>query len=262
LKLRLLTALVGIPVVLGAVFCTKHWPFLLVLAIVIGLALYELNGLFPAFKNGWTRFFAVLVALIVSYYSVLEPQRLFSMSFAFILGILFAWSLQRRRGFLNFALASLWIAIPVFSLWLLWFGSFNGDVTWNFSNRLLMVLFPLWAGDSAGIFVGKYCGKHLLAPSISPKKTWEGAIANFCACTVLALATGYFLELSTLQSLACGIICGTLGQVGDLFESSLKRSAGVKDSGNILPGHGGILDRIDSVLLSAPFVFIALTSLA
>jgi len=129
---------------------------------------------------------------------------------------------------------------------------------WNWQSLTLLVLFPLWAGDSAGIFVGKCCGKRLLAPKISPKKTWEGAFANTAACLLLAFSVGYFLKVSLATSLACGAICAVFGQAGDLFESYLKRLAEAKDSGTLLPGHGGILDRIDSVLFSAPLVVMAL----
>lgn len=129
---------------------------------------------------------------------------------------------------------------------------------WNWQSLALLVLFPLWAGDSAGIFVGRCCGKHLLAPEISPKKTWEGAIANVGGCLLLAFIVGWLLNLSITVALACGAVCAVFGQIGDLFESYLKRSAGVKDSGSILPGHGGILDRIDSILMAAPVVVMVL----
>ena len=123
-----------------------------------------------------------------------------------------------------------------------------------------MALVPVWAGDIAAIFAGKAFGKHPLAPKISPKKTVEGSVANLLAAVATAWLLGRFLGLSDARSLGAGVAVGILGQAGDLFESWLKRRADVKDSGTLLPGHGGVLDRIDSVLFAAPAVALILLS--
>ncbi len=125
---------------------------------------------------------------------------------------------------------------------------------------ILTAAIPIWAGDTAAIFAGKAFGKHKLAPSISPNKTWEGSIANLLAAVGAAAALGYFLKYPMDKMLLLGVSCGVLGQVGDLFESYLKRQAGVKDSGNLLPGHGGVFDRLDSLLMTAPFSYWILSS--
>lgn len=122
-----------------------------------------------------------------------------------------------------------------------------------------MAVVPLWGGDTAAYFVGKSFGKRLLAPKISPKKTIEGGIANVLACLLVASLLGPHLGFVLPISCAVGLAAGVLGQAGDLFESHLKRQAGVKDSGSILPGHGGMLDRIDSILFTAPFVALLLS---
>jgi phosphatidate cytidylyltransferase len=114
-----------------------------------------------------------------------------------------------------------------------------------------MSIVPLWGGDTAAIFVGRWIGKHPLAPSISPQKTIEGGVANLLACVLVAVVLGALLAISWPASLACGLVAGVFGQAGDLFESALKRRAGLKDSGALLPGHGGLLDRIDSILFTA-----------
>jgi len=110
---------------------------------------------------------------------------------------------------------------------------------------------PIWAGDTAAIFAGKAFGKHKLAPNISPNKTWEGSIANLLACIGCAFALGMPNHVSALACLLVGLSTGILGQIGDLYESLLKRRAGVKDSGTLLPGHGGMYDRLDSLMMSA-----------
>lgn len=126
---------------------------------------------------------------------------------------------------------------------------------WDFANLLLILVLPIWAGDTAAIFAGKYLGRHKLAEAISPKKTWEGAIANLVAAIGTALLLSAPLAVPLPLCAAIGVVCGVLGQVGDLFESWIKRQADAKDSGSVLPGHGGVLDRIDSLLLTALPVF-------
>jgi phosphatidate cytidylyltransferase len=126
------------------------------------------------------------------------------------------------------------------------------------SRYELLVLFSLiWAGDSAAYYAGRAFGRHKLAPHISPKKTVEGAIAGLIASVIAGLLIGRWLLPATWPDLAAvSVLSATAGQVGDLAESALKRSAGVKDSSAILPGHGGILDRLDSLLFAAPVFYL------
>lgn len=152
--------------------------------------------------------------------------------------------------------SALWPAAPLGCVLLLHFVA-PGTGLWCLSPAL-MALVPVWAGDIAAIFAGKAVGKHLLAPKISPKKTVEGSVANLLAAVAVAFALGRLLGLPDARSLGAGFAVGILGQLGDLFESGLKRRAGVKDSGTLLPGHGGVLDRIDSVLFAAPAVALIL----
>jgi phosphatidate cytidylyltransferase len=136
--------------------------------------------------------------------------------------------------------------------------TFPAETLWNVRTPLLLAVVPVWAGDIAGIFVGRAWGRRPLAPQISPNKTVEGAVGNLLACLAAGAALGVWTGFGPGLGLAAGALGGTFGQAGDLFESSLKRSAGVKDSGNLLPGHGGILDRIDSLLFALPVVAVLL----
>jgi phosphatidate cytidylyltransferase len=115
----------------------------------------------------------------------------------------------------------------------------------------------IWAGDSAAYYVGSAIGKHKLAPAVSPKKTWEGAVAHVAGSLLGAAAVKltFFADLEWRHAVALGLLLSVIGQLGDLFESALKRGAGVKDSGTILPGHGGFLDRLDSLIVSGPVLF-------
>lgn len=127
-------------------------------------------------------------------------------------------------------------------------------------STVLSVFVSLWVCDSAAYFVGSAWGRHRLFPRVSPKKSWEGAAAGFLgALAVWLVARAFVLPYMTLTSaIACGVITGVFGQIGDLVESLLKRDAGVKDSSALIPGHGGVLDRFDSLLFVAPLVFVYL----
>lgn len=221
MRARILTALIGIPIVLGACFHTSPVPFASLLLIAFVLTAYESLGLF---RKAWgDSLLGVASGVIVTV---------------------------------------IWVGLPLASLNLL-HGWESPNETWRWNVPVLIALLPLWAGDTAAIFAGKAFGKHLMAPTISPKKTWEGSIANFLACVLTAWAIGVWIGLPTGHAIAVGVSTGILGQVGDLGQSWLKRKVGVKDSGTILPGHGGFLDRLDSLLLSAlPAVAITLDGLA
>ena len=126
------------------------------------------------------------------------------------------------------------------------------------SKHLLSFFFLVIMGaDAAAYYGGRAFGKHKLAPNISPGKTWEGAVAGMLASLLLAAAAHYwfFPELPTKYALALAAVMNAVSVVGDLTESALKRSAGAKDTAKVLPGHGGVLDRIDSLLFNAPVIY-------
>jgi phosphatidate cytidylyltransferase len=144
-------------------------------------------------------------------------------------------------------------------------GMFYTVAPWRFAIELRalsvhILFFALalnWAGDSIAYYVGRQFGKHKLAPIASPNKSWEGAIAAVLGAVIFGvLYLGYFVpHLPKWQVLIMAVVGNVAGQFGDLAESAMKRGAGVKDSGNILPGHGGMLDRVDSTLFSLPVVY-------
>ena len=126
---------------------------------------------------------------------------------------------------------------------------------------ILILLVSIWVCDSAAYFVGKAFGKHKISQRISPGKSWEGAVAGFFCCIGVWIAAPlviYRLSLPIHHLIAIGIITGIIGQFGDFSKSLLKRDAGVKDSSNLIPGHGGVLDRLDSILFAAPMVLLYL----
>ncbi len=129
---------------------------------------------------------------------------------------------------------------------------FDGTFTWE----VFMLFVLIWSSDSFAYFTGRLFGKHKMAPKISPKKTWEG----FAGGVFFTLILGYFIEQKFPELrgnwMVIGFLVSVSAPIGDLAESQLKRTFGVKDSGNIIPGHGGVLDRLDSFIIAAPVVYL------
>jgi phosphatidate cytidylyltransferase len=121
---------------------------------------------------------------------------------------------------------------------------------------VLFTLVLVWAGDMLAYFVGKSLGRVPMAPMLSPKKTWEGALGNVLASMIVAVLFAKWMQTDVITLLVIAGVANIAGQAGDLIESAYKRGASVKDSGGLLPGHGGMLDRIDSLILATPAVWI------
>lgn len=176
--------------------------------------------------------------------------------------ILFIWALFQKRN-LPFndigytILGIVYAGIPFLFFVALGFvkGSFNYYIPLGF-------LLILWSNDTGAYLAGRSFGKHKLFERISPNKTWEGFIGGVVLAVAIAFnLEQYFGSLSQWEWASMALIVGVFGTLGDLVESMLKRSLGVKDSGNILPGHGGLLDRFDGLLMAAPLVFLFLLML-
>lgn len=149
-----------------------------------------------------------------------------------------------------------YLAIP-FSM-VLSFPSFDKQLNSEFTNEVFFVFILIWSSDTFAFLFGKFFGKHLFAPKISPKKTWEGFIGGFICTLVLGgVIEFYFPELKG-NWLVIGAMISFLAPLGDLWESQLKRTFGVKDSSQLIPGHGGFLDRLDSFLVCIPFIYLYL----
>jgi phosphatidate cytidylyltransferase len=252
-KSRVLTALVLIPIVLAVMMSASPWPLFALAAVLAGAAYKEL-GSFGAQDKAGIPVAPVLLFAGFGVYSIIAPGfipilQLVALS---IFGLVIAPSYVNSRSKVLLEAASCWCVAPLLCLCLLQTMYASPGKLWEPAAPILVIVLPIWIGDSLAYFIGKKFGKHLLAPGISPKKTIEGAVANLLGCVGGAIAVGVAIGLPLWISVACGLIAGTFGQAGDLYESSLKRVAGIKDAGTILPGHGGVLDRIDSLLAAAP----------
>lgn len=280
LKLRIITALCLIPVVLGAIFLLPLPFFALFATAVYLLAGREWGRFIDAGKSNVVMVFLALV--LVALMAAVPIEHIWADRLHGLIGLvlkvgalwwLFALPLVLRypnssalwhnRPWLKalFALLSL---VPFFwSLLVLRSYHYEQDAHYG-AWLLLFVMALVWVADTGAYFAGKALGKHKLCPSVSPGKTMEGMIGGVLAACALALAVTYAVELPSAQRTAvllASVVAVLASVLGDLVESMFKREAGMKDSGNILPGHGGIMDRIDSLTAALP-VFVVVYQLA
>jgi phosphatidate cytidylyltransferase len=171
--------------------------------------------------------------------------------------LLFAFELFRNKdiSFVNIGLTILGVIYVAIPLSILIFLAFNDNNEYNY-ELTLSIFILVWLSDVGGYFAGVNFGKHKLLKRISPKKTWEGVFGGLILCLIGSyVLSQYILLINTYEWLLLGAIVCICSVIGDLIESMIKRSANAKDSGNLLPGHGGILDRFDSVLFVIPIVY-------
>jgi phosphatidate cytidylyltransferase len=194
---------------------------------------------------------AVLIALTVALVWF-APPRVFE-SFAVVVGLIAVWELFRLVPVTTAVLIALvYIALPLASL--VQIRLIAGP------EAVFLVMLTIMISDTAQYYTGRAFGRRPLAPTISPKKTIEGAIGGFVFGTVVLVVIGAWWapQLPVATRVVLGLAIVALGIAGDLFESFLKRRAGVKDSSALIPGHGGVLDRIDALLFAAPFYYVVL----
>ncbi|MEK6790421.1 MAG: phosphatidate cytidylyltransferase [Deltaproteobacteria bacterium] len=257
---RVAAALVLIPIVVVAVlYAGAFWLCLAASAIILG-AVFEYNNFKLTDKRdplGDALGVGLAVASPFAAFAIgdkaLLPVVIGSTFVFFVQGIV-ARAGEVKDAALGAALRTLglvYIALPITFLFLIAAHGPRGRL-W-----LLLLLIVIWANDTFAYFTGSLIGKHKLSPEISPGKTVEGALGGLVGGGMVAYIFNYYVHLETTVYLiiALSIVIGIAGIFGDLAESLLKRSAGVKDSGSLIPGHGGILDRIDSLLFPAPILY-------
>jgi phosphatidate cytidylyltransferase len=258
---RLATTVVAIPLVVWIVAGAPAWLFPLVVVLVGAGATYELIALLK--RAGHATLGALVVALgalvTASFASPAAAAPLFALVIA--AGIALAAPL-RGAGVLSVEPAATALMAIVYvdamlghAIWL----HRLPDGPWLVVSLLIMT----WVGETAAYLVGSTMGRHKLAPVVSPNKTIEGAGAQVLFTVAAAVAVGAWLlpAWSVLTCMGAGVLVGIVGQVGDLAESAIKRSAHVKDAGGLIPGHGGLLDRLDSLVFNVPafFYYVVLT---
>jgi phosphatidate cytidylyltransferase len=256
---RLVVGAALLPLVLGVVWLGGWWLFSLALAGGL-LALHELytmgRGLRPLVIGGYVGMILTLIGAALS-----EVPWMVGGFFATILVAFVVFGFSDARP-------SATAAISLTLLGVVWVGGGLGclmllrEIPEHGRLAIFTVLLAVFADDTAAYFVGRAIGRHKMAPRISPGKSWEGFVAGTAAAMAVAFFAMYDQGfLTDLEALALGAAVALSSTLGDLFESAIKRDLGVKDSGHLLAGHGGVLDRIDSILWAGPAAFYVVLAL-
>jgi phosphatidate cytidylyltransferase len=276
---RVATAVVLIPAVVGLVLWGSTAVVALAVALILLLSVFEFFSLGDAIGHRAYRYWTAVCALLlvyVQYLAAVSPVHelpgglsfhrqmgrftgglptVQGAFFLFLMGVA-ALTLWTRRPLVEALPAAgisssglLLVAFPLtYAIRLHGLGA-EGP------RLLLFALVIIWVADTLAYFVGRSIGKHALAPHLSPKKTWEGTVASFAGSLLVAALFTRWLSAPLPHLLGMAAVGNVAGQMGDLLESAYKRSAGVKDSGGLLPGHGGVLDRVDALILAIPVVW-------
>lgn len=270
---RVATAVVLIPMVVALVLFASTAVIAVVLALIALLALFEFFALGAAIGHRAYRFWTASCALLLIYLQwFASREQLYPLAggetlragiaasladafFVFVLGVA-ALTLWTKRplveGLPSAGISSSALLLVAFPLS---FAVRLHGIPRIGPELLLFSLVIIWVGDTAAYFVGRSMGRYKLAPKLSPQKTWEGTAASLLGALLVAVIFSRWVAIPLGHLLGMAAVGDVFGQAGDLLESAYKRSAGVKDSGTLLPGHGGILDRIDALVLAIPVVW-------
>lgn len=265
---RVLTAVVLIPLVLLLIFKGPFWLITLVTAAVAALAAWEYLALADALGAKTPRI--VVLAAVASLFACIffRPEYatplLGCLTFVLFIVCAFRSPLPRVLPDAAFSVFGLlYIGLSLTTIPLL-------SAQENGPSLLVFLFFVVWAGDVVALYVGRAFGQRKLASAISPNKTWEGSAGSVLGSLLITLGLVFLAQVlvrhnfdwlsypgSVFRWLGLAVLLNIAAQVGDLIESAIKRGAGAKDSGTLLPGHGGVLDRIDALLLAAPVLWYA-----
>ena len=254
---RVLTALVGIPLILVADWQGGMWWAGLIAAIVI-VGAHEFGWLhsgLSAVARGVTMAGALVLAA-----SIVAVENRAAMSLVFVGSVVLAAAVVAHLRAPVDPGVAVWPRWPTALLGALYLGLPGGVlVRWRLEApyaAIVWLFVTLWATDTTAYFVGLAAGRRRLAPRISPGKSWEGAVAGAVAATLTAAVGSVALGVPLWTGAVLGAAVSVTSQAGDFFKSSIKRRAGVKDTGTILPGHGGVIDRFDGLLAASPIVYL------
>lgn len=250
---RFATAVVGIPILLCFMFRAPEWAYQGLVLLAIARAAHELMRMTMQDARESYAFGLISTLQLAATLILTESPLWHSMSMLFVVvgGVLTPLArpepLERAGQRLAWLIAGpFYVGGLLASLGRIHAGAHGG--AW-----VLLAMWIAWASDTGAYFAGRFFGRHKLAPRVSPAKTIEGAIGGLIASLTGALAAHYWFmpTLGLVDALLLAAVANVFGQTGDLVESLVKRSTGVKDSGNILPGHGGMLDRVDALMFTA-----------
>ena len=273
MKTRVITAIVGIIVLIGVMFTFNTLIFNLVIAAITLIAVHEIYSALGFEKKDWLMYVVLVPYTLLVMTSNYQVMRRLVMPMSFLLVTFYAIYLVVRNGTISYQKASgllMFSGIVIFCFYS--FIRLKPVETYGYDAMffILLILCFAWGGDTCAYFAGRAFGKHKLCPVVSPKKTVEGAIGGVLGTMVFGviITLVYSVAANRMEAFTrtnigvsmyviialLGCVAAVLGIYGDLFASVVKRQCGIKDYGTIFPGHGGILDRFDSVMFIAPFV--------
>jgi phosphatidate cytidylyltransferase len=252
---RALSTAVLLPLFVWMVIAGPAWLFGAVMVLVGALGQWEFTGMFERAGIQTFRWLGLLGGSLVTASFALSLSEQATLT-AVVLALLVVGLVRREPGRAAWEPGAITLLGVGYVNWLLgyafWLYDLSDGVKW-----VLLLVSVTWLGETAAYAVGSTVGRHKLAPVISPRKTVEGALAQLIASVLGALGARawFFSGLSVESALVVGLLLGVVGQIGDLIESAIKRSLNTKDSGGLIPGHGGMLDRVDSLLVNTPVLF-------
>ena len=259
---RLGVAVIGIPAIFALIYLGKL-AFLLFSMLVVGLALFEFYLMMEKKGGAPAKYWGVLIALFLGPVLFWQWDRSLYLIGAVLVSLLIELFRGKTNPTNNVAQTLGGVIYVGLFYALMLVRELPGQLGWSYATGawlIYLIFISIWICDTAAYGFGSWLGRHPLYKRISPNKTWEGAIAGLVTGVASAALIQYFFipALTLKDGLVIGFIVGLFGQLGDLVESMFKRDAGVKDSSNLLPGHGGVLDRFDSPLMVGPLVLIYL----
>jgi phosphatidate cytidylyltransferase len=253
---RLISALCILPPLIVLVRYGSPIHFLVLLTCIVGLGLIEFYRMVTAKGCPCWPWLGIACGLILPLTFYLGGEAMPTVVTALVILSLMTGLVAQQDLALSVQSAAFTVLGVLYVGWLLSYVMLLRLLSEG-SSYILYIFAVVWLGDAAAMYVGRSLGRHKLAPTISPRKTIEGAIGGVCGSLCGAALGGLWLleHLTLTQSLIIGGILAVLGQLGDLSESLLKRGVGLKDSGALIPGHGGILDKVDGILFGAPALY-------
>jgi phosphatidate cytidylyltransferase len=257
---RVLSALCIAALLLLAVLWLPPFWSVAALTLILLAAAWEWAAFISARSAPRLLFLALLAGLCALWWQVSSSGQGLRLLLWSALGwwcVISGWIIARRRC--NRTLVAL---AGLLGLSFAWLALARMRMDWQLGHyAVLYALLIVWVADSGAYFAGRQWGRAKLAPTVSPGKTWAGLWGGLAACALLALGVSYLRALPLLPLLAVTLVAALYSVAGDLVESLAKRHAGVKDSGNLIPGHGGVLDRFDSLLAAAPVLMLGVVLL-
>jgi phosphatidate cytidylyltransferase len=252
---RALSTVVLLPLFLWLVMAGPLWLYGAIIVLVGALGQWEFTGMFERAGVRTMRALGLVGGVLVTASFALPVSERVVLT-AVLLGALTAALWWQRLGQLEWQPAVVTIFGILYVNWLLGYAFWLRDLEAG-KEWVLLLVWVTWLGETAAYMVGSTAGRHRLAPLVSPKKTVEGAVAQLVVSVLAAVIAHawFFHALGLVGAAGIGLVLGVSGQIGDLVESALKRSVGTKDTSSLIPGHGGMLDRIDSLLFNTPVLF-------